>query len=128
MFTIDEYREAETLMRALLRFKFECPQEAEMFAGSPIMAQIMVRLLESMKSAQDGEGEERARAWREKLDSWYSLSGREREREVIVDYVRSIPQWSELDDAGQRKVLADLAAPFSMDEDLLGEIRAAVYR
>jgi hypothetical protein len=64
MFTISGYLEAETLMRALLRFKFECPQEAKMFAGSPIMSQTLIRLLEAMKSAHDGEGEAKAKAWR----------------------------------------------------------------
>lgn len=128
MFEINDYREAETLMRALLRFKFECPQEAEMFAGSPIMSQIMTRLLESMKSAHDGEGGEEARVWREKLDSWYSLSGREHEKEVVVNYARSIPQWDEWGDGDQRKMLADLAAPFDLDEDVLNEIRAAIRR
>jgi hypothetical protein len=110
--------EREALVSALVRLKFNEDEVPEPYFGSPLVGEALLKIVSSV-IAESAESSDlgRARRWR----TWQDWSAREHERQIVVNYVASLPTWEDWSAERQRNFLRHCAAPFPLtDGDLQG--------
>ncbi|WP_030617474.1 hypothetical protein [Streptomyces sclerotialus] len=115
MFNVDlrDSGSAEALLRASVLFKFEAPEEADPFVGSPRFAEALTSLLESIVQGYVEAGQQgKADAWR----ATYRLSARSDRWRYVAEYATRHPGWSSLRDEERANWVATVAAPYWLDD------------
>lgn len=106
-------QELETSLRALVLFKFSGGADADVYVGSPVMANALKGILRSIEDYWNSVGEEkRAAGWRD----LYRVSNAKRHVELISAYAKRHPKWSSLTRDERLEWLGIIAAPYKLDE------------
>lgn len=107
-------RSVEALLRASVVFKFECPEESEMYVGSPQYAAALRAILDAVVAQHKAAGASGvASRW---LDTYDLAASPERSR-FVHDYALRHPKWATMDEH-QRKAWVDVvAAPYRIKEE-----------
>ena len=110
--------ELETAFRAGVLFKFSGDYDADIFLGSPVMAEALSRMLGAIQEYWSAAGQSpRAQRWRD----LYVVSNAKRDNyERVVDLISSHaprhPQWAAMTRREQLDWLQVLAAPYRLDD------------
>jgi hypothetical protein len=106
-------QELETAFRAIVLFKFSGSGDADVYLGSPVMANAATGMLESIQahwiSAEDSR---RAEGWRD----LYLVSNAERHVEIISSCAIRHPKWASLSRQERLDWIQIIAAPYRLDE------------
>jgi hypothetical protein len=106
--------ELETAFRALVLFKFSGSPDAEVFYGSPVMADALSRMLTAIEEgSEQASSPGRARTWREH----YVLSNAARHHDTISGHLARHPRWNVMSRKERLDWLAVLAAPYRLDPE-----------
>ena len=98
----------ETAFRALVIFKFSGDDDANVFLGSPVMADAVNRMLAAIEEYWvAAENQKRADDWRD----LYILSNVKRHRDLISLYLPSHNNWSNLSRFERLEWLRVIASP-----------------
>lgn len=109
----DDIQELETSFRALVLFKFSGSRDADVYVGSPLMANATSRILRSIEAYWTSVGQEgRAESWR----NLYRLSNAKRHFDLISAYATRHPKWPALSRDERLGWLEIIAAPYQLDE------------
>jgi hypothetical protein len=112
-------KEAETLLRAAVLFKFEGGEEAGVFTGSPVFAKGVRSLLDAVaESARSREGADRAEKWR----AIYRLDGHRERWEFVAGYAARHPGWRSMTAAERDDWIDTVAAPYWLNEEARVEL------
>ncbi len=103
----------ETAFRAGVLFKFSGDADADIFLGSPVMAEALSRMLGAMQEYWSAAGNPRKV---EGLRDWYMVSNAKHLADVISSYAPSHPKWTTMTRREQLDWLQVLAAPYRLDE------------
>lgn len=103
----------ETAFRAGILFKFSGDHDADIFLGSPIMAEALNRMLGAMQEYWSAAGNPRKA---ESLRDWYVLSKASLFADVISSEALSHPKWTAMTRREQLDWLQVIAAPYRLDE------------
>ncbi|MFF3228183.1 hypothetical protein ACFYV7_35690 [Nocardia suismassiliense] len=104
----------EALLRASVLFKFECPQESHMFAGSPAYAEGVNRLLAAIISEHRQSGREAiANSWA----TTYLLANHPERLAFVKNYAQGLGKWASLDMSQRRDWVDVVAAPYKIREE-----------
>lgn len=109
-----DYLQLETAFRAGILFKFSGDHDAEVFLGSPVMAEALNRMLGAMQEYWKAVGKApRAKEVRD----WYVLS---KAQFLFADVISSAalrhPQWAAMTRREQLDWLEVIAAPYRLDD------------
>jgi hypothetical protein len=120
----DTFAQVEVLLRAGMefKFKFERPDEADILNGSPVYASALNRLREGLilglrSSSTPGRAQKQA--------DWYRLSHHTHRWGIIAERAALHPRWRELNEIEMRQWIETLAAPLTVDDEVLEAIKAA---
>ena len=108
----------ETAFRAGVIFKFSGDADADIFLGSPVMAEALSRMLGAIQEYWFAAGNPRkAEGWRD----LYVVSNAKRDNyerlaDVISSYAPSHPKWTTMTRREQLDWLQVIAAPYRLDE------------
>lgn len=101
----------ETAFRAGVLFKFSGDYDADIFLGSPIMAEALNRMLVAIQEYWFAAGNPRkAEGWRNTYSSAAHLAN------VISSYAPRHPKWAEMTRIEQLDWLQVIAAPYRLDD------------
>ncbi|WP_441251078.1 hypothetical protein [Kitasatospora sp. McL0602] len=107
-------QELETALRALVVFKFGGEEEADVYLGSPVLANAMNSLLAAVETYWISAGDQaRADRWRE----LYRISKAERHVAMLSSYAVTHPKWRTMSAAERLDWLKVLAAPYRIDDE-----------
>ncbi len=100
----------ETAFRAGVLFKFSGEHDADIFLGSPVMAEALERMLGAIQEYWSAAGNPRkAEGWRDTYSSAKHLA------DVISSRAPSHPQWATMTRREQLDWLQVIAAPYRLD-------------
>lgn len=103
----------ETAFRAGVLFKFSGDHDADIFLGSPVMAEALGRMLGAIQEYWSAAGIPRkAESWRD----LYVLSNAELHADVISSYALRHPKWAAMTRREQLDRLQVIAAPYRLDD------------
>ena len=109
-----DYYGALNLHKALLEAKFHANPDNELVSGSPVIAEIYVRVREFLiKSDESGQ-------WKE----WFRLKNRLDYRERAIMRIKKCKRWDKASFEEMRKIAGDFLAPFLYSEMELDEVMA----
>lgn len=103
----------ETAFRAGVLFKFSGDLDADVFLGSPVMAEALNRMLGAIQEYWSAAGKpSKAERWRD----LYVLSNAKRHVDVISSYAPRHPKWAAMTRREQLDWLQVIAAPYRLDD------------
>lgn len=103
----------ETAFRAGILFKFSGDHDADVFLGSPVMAEALNRMLGAIQEYWSTAGIPlRAKERRD----WYVLSKAQLYVDVIASYALRHPKWAAMTRREQLDWLQVIAAPYRLDD------------
>lgn len=101
----------ETAFRAAVLFKFSGDHDANIFLGSPVMAEALNRMLGAIQEYWTAAGNpRRAEGWRDVYSNAEHLA------DVISSEAPSHPKWTTMTRREQLDWLQVLAAPYRLDD------------
>jgi len=108
-----EVQELETAFRANVLFKFGGSEDADVFLGSPVMANALSRMLDAIQEHWSKAGNSRrAESWRD----LYMVSKIERHVNLISSCAIRHPKWALMTRGEQLDWLRVIASPYRLDE------------
>lgn len=110
--------ELETAFGAGVLFKFSGDADAEIFLGSPVMAEALSRMLGAIQDYWTAAGNSRvAQRWRDLyVVSNAKRDNYERHIDLIASHAPSHPKWAEMTRREQLDWLQVIAAPYRLDD------------
>jgi len=111
-----DYYELLNLHKALLEAKFHTMPENELVAGSPMVADIYIRVRDLLMESDKGS------QWRE----WFRLCNRPDRRRQAVLLMEKCGRWKKASPDEKRKIAGDFLAPFLFDEEELERVISEV--
>ena len=103
----------ETAFRAGVLFKFSGDHDADVFLGSPVMAEALSRMLGAIQEYWKAVGKApRAESWRD----LYVLSNATLHADVISSDAVRHPKWAAMTRREQLDLLRVIAAPYRLDD------------
>ena len=110
--------ELETAFRAGVIFKFSGDADADIFLGSPVMAEALSRMLGAIQEYWSAAGKpRRAESWRDLyVVSNAKRDNYERVADAISSEALSHPQWAAMTRREQLDLLQVIAAPYRLDD------------
>jgi hypothetical protein len=103
----------ETAFRAGVLFKFSSDHDADIFLGSPVMAEALSRMLGAIQEHWKAVGQApRAESWRD----LYVLSNATLHADVISSKAPRHPKWALMTRREQLDWLQVIAAPYQLDD------------
>lgn len=114
----EDILQLETAFRAGVIFKFSGDLDADIFLGSPVMAEALSRMLGAIQAYWVAAGKTpRAESWRE----LYVVSNAKRDNykrvaDMISAYAPRHPQWAAITRREQLDWLQVIAAPYRLDD------------
>lgn len=115
---LGEIIQLETVFRAGVLFKFSGDDEADIFLGSPVMAEALSRMLGAIQEYWSAAGNLRkAESWRD----LYVVSNAKRANykdhmDLISSYAPRHPKWATMTRREQLDYLQVIAAPYRLDD------------
>lgn len=115
--------EAEALLRGIVAFKFECGEEADLYAGSPPFAAAARRLLSCIVRAHEERGDAaRAESWRRT----YDLEDNDHVKGFVARHAARHPRWDGMPAAERREWLDVVASPYHVGDATAAWLVSAV--
>ncbi|WP_416566119.1 hypothetical protein [Nocardia testacea] len=112
-------QDLEVAFKALVLFKFSEDCEADVFVGSPVMAEAVKTMLNAIEAHWSSVGrEDKAREWRE-LYSAPSLERRVDRVNLVAEYVERSRKWELLTREERLQWLRVAIAPYELDDEAL---------
>lgn len=109
----EDIRELEAAFRANVLFKFSGSSDADVFLGSPVMAEALRRMLDAIEEYWSTAGNSRrAESWRD----LYLVSKVERHVDLITAHALQHPKWASMVRQEQLEWLQVVAAPYRLDD------------
>lgn len=118
--TFSDARQAEVLLASVVRFKFDCEAESDLFVGSPVHAAALKALFGAVVAgASQGDAAER---WREN----YRLSGSPERRRFVERHAAEHPKWLLLSESDQVDWVENVAAPYWFSPEEFAEMKTQI--